>query len=90
MKREAGAVENVMTCSGHDEAQAVASVASEAETIAAQARELVALRKEVEELRRRQTEIRSHLYCIGGPLNDNVLGYTKQQLAVLFRIAELT
>lgn len=64
--------------------------ASATETIAAQAQEMVSLRAEVEELRNRQKEIHNLLYCIGGPLNDNVLGYTKQQLRVLFRIAELT
>jgi hypothetical protein len=66
------------------------AVAEPGETIVAQARELVALRAEVEELRQRQKAIRNHLYCMGGPLNDNILGYSKPQLAVLFRIAELT
>lgn len=32
--------------------------------------------------------IRSILYCIGGPLNDNKLGYTKEQLSTFFEIAE--
>jgi hypothetical protein len=66
------------------------NVASETETIAAQARELVALRAEADDMRKRLAQIRGHLVCIGGPLNDNVLGYTKQQLVVFHRIEELT
>lgn len=33
--------------------------------------------------------IRSILYCIGGPLNDNVLNYSKEQLSTFFRIADI-
>lgn len=30
----------------------------------------------------------SHIYCIGGPLNDNRLGYSKPQMVTFARIAE--
>jgi len=29
------------------------------------------------------------LYCIGGPLNDNVLNYNKDQLRTFFKIKDL-
>ena len=29
------------------------------------------------------------IYCVGGPLNDNVLGYTNKQLVTFSRIAEI-
>ncbi len=31
----------------------------------------------------------SHIYCIGGPLNDNVKGYTTNQLVDFFKIAHI-
>jgi hypothetical protein len=33
-------------------------------------------------------KIRDILYCIGGPLNDNILRYSREQLVPLFRIGE--
>ncbi len=34
-------------------------------------------------------QIKLELVCIGGPLNDNKLRYTREQLVPLARIAEL-
>lgn len=33
-------------------------------------------------------EVRGILFCIGGPLNDNKLGYTKEQMQDFWRIKE--
>lgn len=58
------------------------------EIIARQARKIEHLERRVTELEEAKNEARRHLYCIGGPLNDNKLGYSKEQLATFFRIAE--
>ena len=51
--------------------------------------------RKIEELELRNTELesavydaRAHIYCIGGPLNDNKLGYSKQQMVTFFQIAD--
>lgn len=57
--------------------------------IAQQAREIAELK---ERLSRRDEDARriyAELYCIGGPLNDNKLGYTKEQIEPFRRIANL-
>lgn len=56
--------------------------------IARQAQQIEELRDEVSALKARISKARSHIYCIGGPLNDNKLGYTRAQMATFFRIAE--
>ena len=60
----------------------------EAELIARQARQLEELRDEVADLKERARRARLHIYCIGGPLNDNKLGYTRAQLVTFARIVE--
>lgn len=35
-------------------------------------------------------QFHSMIYCIGGPLNDNKKGYTKEQMADFSKIADLT
>lgn len=62
---------------------------TEAELIARQAMQLEELRDEVADLRERISAARSHIYCIGGPLNDNKLGYSMPQMATFFRIAKV-
>ena len=59
----------------------------EVELIARQAQQLEELRDEVADLKARACRARSHIYCIGGPLNDNKLGYSKPQLVTFSRIA---
>jgi hypothetical protein len=61
---------------------------TEAELIVRQARQLEELRDEVADLKERLRRARSHIYCIGGPLNDNKLGYTKPQMVTFARIAD--
>lgn len=58
------------------------------ELIGKQAARIEALTLEVEDLRNRIHRASSHIYCIGGPLNDNKLGYSKEQLATFFRISQ--
>ncbi len=60
---------------------------SEIELIARQAKQLEELRDEVADLKERVRRAKSHIYCIGGPLNDNKLGYSNQQLSTFLRIA---
>lgn len=62
---------------------------SDAELIARQAMQLEELRDEVADLRERISTALSHIYCIGGPLNDNKLGYSRPQMVTFFRIAEV-
>lgn len=61
---------------------------TEAELIARQAKKIEELRDEVSDLKRRAKRARSLIYCIGGPLNDNKLVYTKPQMVTFSRIAD--
>lgn len=61
---------------------------TEAELIARQAKQLDELRDEVADLKERARRARMHIYCIGGPLNDNKLGYSKPQMVTFARIAD--
>ena len=56
------------------------------ELIARQAKQIEELRDENAELKERARKARLHIYCIGGPLNDNKLGYTKDQLVTFQEI----
>ena len=58
------------------------------EIITRQARTICRLEQRVEELESAKSSARLQIYCIGGPLNDNKLGYSKEQLVVFARIAE--
>lgn len=60
------------------------------ELIGQQAYRIASLENEVSDLRARMTRISLECVGIGGPLNDNVLQYTKEQLGPFFRIEELT
>ena len=61
---------------------------TEAELIARQAKQIEELRDELTWLWQGVHEARAHMICIGGPLNDNYLGFTKEQRAVFHRIDE--
>ena len=61
---------------------------TEAELIARQAKQLEELRDEVAGLKERARRARLHIYCVGGPLNDNKLGYTREQMVTFARIAD--
>ena len=45
------------------------------------------MRKKIEAMTEDFSEILSHIYCIGGPLNDNAFGYNKKQLTPFSKIA---
>lgn len=60
----------------------------EVELIARQAKQLVETQDELDDLKERVRRALSHIYCIGGPLNDNKLGYTKPQMVTFARIAD--
>ena len=61
---------------------------TEQELIARQAKQIEELRDEVDDLKERSKKACMHIYCIGGPLNDNKLGYSKPQMLTFFRIAQ--
>jgi len=54
--------------------------------IAQQAREIAALREEVEDRTKRMRSARRCIVCIGGPLNDNRLRYTPEQMFEWHRV----
>lgn len=58
------------------------------ELVARQAKQLEELKDENKELKERARKARLHIICIGGPLNDNKLGYSKQQMGTFQRILE--
>lgn len=60
------------------------------ELISRQALKVAEQADKIEDLERRLKQIHMILFCCGGPLNDNVLGYTKEQRVTFHRIAELT
>ena len=62
-------------------------VIPQAELITRQAKKLEELSDEVADLKERARRARGHIYCIGGPLNDNKLGYSKPQMVTFARIA---
>lgn len=61
---------------------------ADSELIARQAKQIEELRDEVADLKERARKARLHIYCIGGPLNDNKLGYSKPQMVTFARIAD--
>jgi len=61
---------------------------TEKEVIAKQATRIFELEAQVDDLKKRMERIVLHCVCIGGPLNDNVLGYSKAQLVTFARIVE--
>lgn len=58
------------------------------ELIAVQAMRLEEMREELAELKEKIQKARSHIYCIGGPLNDNRLGYSREQMVTFQNIAD--
>ncbi len=66
----------------------VRALLTERETIARQAMRLEALEIENERLRRNIKNAINNIVCIGGPLNDNKLGYSKQQMVTFWLIKE--
>ena len=61
---------------------------TDAELIARQAKQLEELRDEAADLKERISKARKHIYCCAGPLNGNLMGYTKAQMVTSAQIAE--
>ncbi len=59
---------------------------TDAELIARQAKQIEELRDERDDLKERVQRARLPIICIGGPLNDNKLGYTREQMGPFQRI----
>lgn len=59
------------------------------ELIASQAKKIFELEAECLAMRKALDRIHLLCVCIGGPLNDNRHGYTKEQLGIFFEIREL-
>ena len=47
------------------------------------------LEQAVKTYKQRSDDIYNVLYCIGGPLNDNIDGYTRKQLKNFFQISKV-
>lgn len=62
---------------------------SQDELVAKQALRIAQLVEAIADREARLRSIDMTLICVGGPLNDNVLGYTAKQLGPFRRIAEL-
>ena len=56
--------------------------------IASQAKQIYILEKLCNQYLENVRKVNKMLYCIGGPLNDNKLKYTKEQLQIFFLIQE--
>lgn len=56
------------------------------ELIARQAKQIEELKDENTNLKNKVKNACKHIYCIGGPLNDNKLGYSKEQLVTFLDI----
>ena len=56
------------------------------ELIANQARQIANLNEQVRNYRDSAKRVVSLIYGIGGPLNDNKLGYTKEQILDWFKV----
>jgi hypothetical protein len=62
----------------------------EDQLIADQAKQLWDANERIKRMKYCLDTINKSLICIGGPLNDNNLNYTNEQLALFFRIQRLT
>jgi hypothetical protein len=63
-------------------------VITESQLIARQAMEIETLKDQVDDYEKRMARIHMEITGIGGPLNDNVLRYTNQQLGPFSRILD--
>lgn len=61
---------------------------SKDELISQQALEIVTLRERVNQYDEAAKSIHNEIFCIGGPLNDNVQKYNRSQMLIFFRIIE--
>ena len=61
---------------------------TDTELIAKQAKKIEELREELDETNGGIRSVHMLIFGIGGPLNDNMLGFTVEQRSVFHRIAE--
>lgn len=61
---------------------------TDAELIARQAKYLEELRDKNRDLKERARKAKLHIVCIGGPLNDNKLQFTREQMGTFQRILD--
>lgn len=61
---------------------------TDADLIAMQAKKIAEQGNRIVELETAKAAVLGRLYCIGGPLNDNVMGYTAEQKRPFFAIAD--
>ena len=61
---------------------------TEAQLIARQAMEIATLKDQLDDFEKRLARIHMELTGIGGPLNDNALGYSSKQLMPFGRILD--
>lgn len=59
------------------------------ELIVKQQLKIARLKSELSRMNKAADEIHVMIHCIGGPLNDNKKGYTKEQLSDWKRVAHL-
>ncbi len=57
--------------------------------IAQQALKIAKMEEEIKAFKKANKEIYGIIFCIGGPLNDNKLGYTHKQMWPFDKIAQL-
>ncbi|MCK5605044.1 hypothetical protein KAR91_24350 [Candidatus Pacearchaeota archaeon] len=57
--------------------------------IAQQALKIAEMEEEIKAFKEANKEIYGIIFCIGGPLNDNKLGYTHSQMGPFSEIADL-
>lgn len=60
----------------------------ESYVIAKQATELIELKARLEAIKNMAASMKLRLVCIGGPLNDNIGEYTRDQLQIFIRLLE--
>ena len=60
----------------------------DSQVIADQARQIFVFESLLDQYLKNVRKVNNMLYCIGGPLNDNKLGYTKEQMQIFFHIQE--
>ena len=63
---------------------------TDVELIARLAKRIVELELSNQDLEKRMADIQLHIICVGGPLNDNKLGYSRTQLVTFAKIMDLT
>jgi hypothetical protein len=56
--------------------------------ISQQALEIANLKERVSQYDEAAKSIHNEIFCIGGPLNDNVQQYSKKQMLIFFRIID--